>query len=69
MQHTSNDKQALSVSTSEEQPRKIKWPPDLGVSKLEVVTMVSHLMERKCDIAISGDSKYLAWSNKEKIVN
>ena len=40
---------------------------DTGVSKLEVVTMMSHLMEPKRDITVAGGGKCLAQWNGDKI--
>ena len=68
-QCTANNKQSLCASTSEERPQKSKPPPEPGLSKVEEVMTVSHLMEWKLYIAIAGGGKYLAWRNKDKIGN
>ena len=62
-----NNKWDPSASTSEDRPQQIKRLPEPGLSKVEVVMMVSHLMEHKRDIAILGGSKYLARWNNDKI--
>ena len=64
---TGNEKWDLSVSTSEDRLQKSKRPPEPGVSKVEVVTTVSHLMEWKHDIVIPGGGEYLTRRNEEKI--
>ena len=63
---TENNKHDPSASTYEERPKTIKRTPDPGVSKVEE-TMMSHLMEQKRDIAITGGVKYLAWKNEGRI--
>ena len=60
-QRIENNRRAPYASTYEERPQKSKWTPDPGVSNLEVVTTVSHLMEQKQNITMAGGGKYLAW--------
>ena len=52
-QHTANDKWDPSAPTAEERPRKSKQFSDPGISKVEAVKTVSHLMEGKLDISIT----------------
>ena len=62
-QRTENYKRDPYASTSEERPQKSKRPPEPGLSKVEVVMTVYHLMELKQNIAITGGGKYLARRN------
>ena len=61
-----NYKQATSESAAKERPLKSKSPPNTGVLKVEVLTTVSHLMEWKLEIIITGVGQYIARRNEYK---
>ena len=61
-----NYKQVTSESTAKERPLKSKSPPNTGVLKVEVLTTVSHLMEWKLEIIITGVGQYIARRNEYK---
>ena len=64
---TTNNKNDPSASTSEERLRKIKRTTEPGVSKVEVVTTVYHMVEWKHNIVIVGEGKCISLRNEEKM--